>query len=315
VIPAFGGKAAHYSVFPHMDNTLVPYPDGFIVPVSYYVAFMQENGFFSKIDTLLADEAFQNNPAVRDAQLAALRDEMKAAPIDAELESMILDKLAAEFPGIPMRFRSSTNAEDLEGFTGAGLYTSKTGNPNDPSRPVADAIRTVWSSVWYFRAFEEREYRGISHKEVGMALLVHRSFPDEEANGVAVTANIFDTSGMMPGFYVNVQFGEESVVKPPPGITTDQFILQYDMPGQPVTYIAHSNLVASDNSVLTRSQILDLGAALNEIHSFFRPAYGTGGADQFYAMDVEFKFDGEPGEIPQLFIKQARPYPGWGSVE
>jgi hypothetical protein len=41
-----------------------------------------------------------------------------------------------------MRFRSSTNAEDLDGFTGAGLYTSKSGDPNDPNS-VLDAVRNV----------------------------------------------------------------------------------------------------------------------------------------------------------------------------
>jgi hypothetical protein len=45
-----------------------------------------------------------------------------------------------------------------------------------------------------------------------MALLVHNSFVDEEANGVALTSNPFDTSGMVPGFYINIQVGEASVV-------------------------------------------------------------------------------------------------------
>ena len=47
----------------------------------------------------------------------------------------------------------------------------------------------------------------IDHKTVAMSLLVHHNFPDEEANGVAVTANPFDPSGLEPGFYVNVQWG------------------------------------------------------------------------------------------------------------
>src|SRR5690606_12452291 len=109
---------------------------------------------------------------------------------------------------------SSTNAEDLDGFTGAGLYDSKSGDPNDPQRPVLDAVRKVWASVWYFRAFEEREYRSIEHTAVGMGLLVHNSFPEEEANGVALTNNPFDKSGLDPAFYVNVQLGDESVVLP-----------------------------------------------------------------------------------------------------
>ena len=213
-----------------------------------------------------------------------------------------------------MRFRSSTNAEDLDGFTGAGLYTSQSGDPDDPRRPVLDAVREVWASVWNFRAFEERTYRSIDHDTVGMALLVHRSFPDEEANGVALTANPFDTSGLEPGFYVNVQLGERFGGQPEPGVTTDQFIYHYDMPGQPIVFISHSNLVPAGQTVLTTTQTYELGQALDAIHSHFYETYGPTAADPaaWYAMDVEFKFDGLPGEEPALYIKQARPHPGRG---
>ena len=170
---------------------------------------------------MLADSDFLGDPAQRAQQLESLRDAMKAAPVDAAFEQMLIDKLNADYPGTRMRFRSSTNCEDLDGFTGAGLYTSKSGDPSDPAYPVLDAVRTVWSSIWFFRAFEEREYRQIEHESVGMALLVHHSFPYEEANGVAITANLFDSLCMEPGFYVNVQFGDESVVLPNPGVTSD----------------------------------------------------------------------------------------------
>ena len=64
-----------------------------------------------------------------------------------------------------------------------------------------------------------------------------------------------------------------------------------------------------------RSQTHTLGIALKEVHEFFLPLYGQDfGA--WYAMDTEFKFDqptgGDPALEPVLFIKQVRPYPGWG---
>ena len=142
-----------------------------------------------------------------------------------------------------------------------------------------------------------------------MAMLVHRSFPDEEANGVAITANVYDTTGLEPGFYVNVQAGGESVVLPLAGVTSDQFIYYFDLPGQPISFIAQSNLVPAGETVLTNAQTYTLGVALKAIHEYFYEAYGD---QSFYGMDVEFKFDGEPGEEPQLYVKQARPYPGWG---
>jgi hypothetical protein len=215
-----------------------------------------------------------------------------------------------------MRFRSSTNAEDLDGFTGAGLYTSESGDPNDPKRPVFDAIRTVWSSVWYFRAFEERSYRNIDHKSVGMALLVHRSFPDEEANGVAITGNPFDKSGLEPAFYINVQKGDLSVVLPDASVTTDQVLYYFTMPGQPVVYMAHSNQIPDSTTVLTTKQIYTLGVALTEIHDFFKECYQPD-PTKWYAMDTEFKFDQPIDDLngePVLIMKQARPYPGWGDI-
>jgi hypothetical protein len=238
--------------------------------------------------------------------LEALRDDMKDTPLDSEFEAAVIAKLNAEYPGVRMRFRSSTNAEDLDGFTGAGLYTSKSGDPGDPERPVADAIRKVWASVWFFRAFEERSYRSIDHLSVAMALLVHHSFPEEEANGVALTNNPFDPSGLDPAFYINVQLGETSVVQPPSGVTTESLLYYFDRPEQPVMYLSTSSLTVGGAPVLTSAQLFDLGTALDKIRTVFTPAYGMG--QTWWGMDVEFKFDDRDGGEPALFVKQARPY-------
>lgn len=307
---AFGGKAAHYGALSHVEG--LPVLKAFAIPVHYYFEFMERHGFDEQVAALLADSEFQSSPKVRDERLEELRDAIKAAPMDPEFMANLRTKLNRDFPGERMRFRSSTNAEDLEGFTGAGLYTSKTGDESgtnpDPDESYDNAIRKVWASVWYFRAFEERRYRGIAHEDVGMALLVHRSFPDEFANGVALTNNPFDKTGAFPAFYINVQRGEESVVLPPPGQTTDAYLHHWDADGQRVQYLSHSNstLVGAKETVLTTSQINELGAALARIRNFFAPAYANG--PNWWAMDVEFKFDPAPGQCPQLFVKQARPF-------
>jgi hypothetical protein len=313
-IPAFGGKGSHYGAFPHMDAEKCPTPKAFGIPVYYYDQFMKQHGFDDYVAQMLTDEKFQNDPAERDKQLAKLRDAMQFASLDAQFLKAVEDKISEDHDGARMRFRSSTNCEDLDGFTGAGLYTSLSGDLNDPGKSVADAIRGVWASIWFFRAFEERTYRSIDHNGIGMALLVHRSFPDEEANGVALTGNIFDTTGLEPGFYVNVQMGGASVVKPEFGTQTDQFIYHYDMPGQPIVFLAHSSLIEEGTTVLTNKETYALGTALKEIHTFFFHLYGppSDNPTQFYGMDVEFKFDGEPGEDPKLYVKQARPHAGWG---
>lgn len=315
LIPAYGGKASHYGALVRIEG--VPSPKAFAIPVFYYRQFMEQNGFLARVQNLLKDARFESDPAYRDAQLKALRTAMKAAPIDEGFIASLRDKLRRDYPGLRMRFRSSTNAEDLEGFSGAGLYTSKSGQLDSSTHPIENAIRKVWASVWFFRAFEERSYRSIDHLQVGMAILVHRSFPDEEANGVALTANPFDVRGVEPGFYINVQAGEASVVKPDPGVRTDQYIHHWEFPGQPRVFLGHSSLVQAGDTVLDDGQQLALGKALDQIHRYFRSAYGpeSTSSQRWYAMDVEFKFD-EPttGGPVQLWVKQARPHPGRGKT-
>jgi hypothetical protein len=302
---AFGGKASNYAALTHVDGLRVP--PAFAVPVYYYRQFMAENGFDQQVQALLADPAFTSDPALRDQKLEELRDAMRAGAVNPEFEALLVNKLQTDFPGVRMRFRSSTNAEDLDGFTGAGLYTSRSGELADPESPVLDAVRRVWASVWSFRAFEERSYRSIPHESVAMALLVHRSFPDEEANGVALTNNPFDKSGADPAFYVNVQFGELSVVQPEPNTTTEEFLQYFDLQGQPVSYLSNSNLVPAGERVLVASQVQELGVALDRIRDHFAPAYAAAGG-AWWAMDVEFKFDADGDELPPLYIKQARPF-------
>jgi len=304
-IPAFGGKASHYALLSRIGED-VPVPKAFAIPVCYYRQFEEQNGFDELLDELLAHDRFRNDIEFREDALEALRTDMKNGELDLDFKEMVLVKLAHDYPGIRTRFRSSTNAEDLDGFTGAGLYTSKSGDPNDEKRPVEDAIRKVYASLWNFRAYEEREYRGIDHRGVGMALLVHRSFPAEDANGVALTNNIFDTT--QPAFYINVQVGDFSVVKPMPGLSTDQFLYYYLSPNKPITFLGHSNLVPKGETVLTHDQTRALGKALFAIRKEFVQYYMKAG--KFYAMDVEFKFNTDVDQSV-LWVKQARPHYGW----
>ncbi|MEZ4448774.1 MAG: PEP/pyruvate-binding domain-containing protein [Nannocystaceae bacterium] len=312
-VTIFGGKAAHYSVLARTDG--VPIKRAFAVPFYYYDQFMADNGFYAMIDGFLADPSFQSDAAVRDAKLRELRSQMIVAPIDGEFQSLLKAKLAADYPGLKMRFRTSTNSEDLDGFPCAGCYESHSGDPSDWD-DVLDAIRETYTSAWLFRTFEERAYYSIDHKSVGMALLVHQNFADEEANGVAVTSNPFDATGLDPAFYVNVQFGGDvEVVAPPPGVASDEFLYFFHEPGQPISYLAHSSLVPEGATVLSTKQVYELGQALDAIHDRFSPAYGpASGNTGWYAMDVEFKFDDEadPSSPASLYVKQARPYPGRG---
>lgn len=308
-IRAYGGKAAHYSVL--LRTPGVPIKDGFAIPIYYYDQFMQQNGFYTRVDAMLADPSFTSDPAVREATLATFRADMLVAPVDPAFRALLTAK-AAEYSTInKLRFRSSSNSEDLEGFPCAGCYESHSGlvsNVDD----MLTAIRRVYADAWSFRTFEIRSYYRVDHKTVGMGLLVHPNYSNEEANGVAVTANPFVSGALDPAFYINVQAGGDvEVVAPPPGITSDQLVYYFDQPNQPTSYITHSNLIPAGQTVLTNTQIHELGVALAAIRQRFSPAYGpAAGNNGWYALEVDFKFDDEasPGQPPTCYIKQARPY-------
>jgi hypothetical protein len=307
----FGGKASQYSVLTRIPE--LPVRDGFAVPMYQYDQFMRTNGFYARVDQLLGEARFRTDAAYREQQLRALQTSMMMGRFDETFQRQLRERIRMDIPTGKVRFRTSTNSEDLDGFPCAGCYESHTGDPADWN-DVLDAIRETYASAWSYRAFEERTYFSVDHRTLGMALLVHNNFPDEEANGVAVTANPFDPTGIDPAFYVNVQVGGDvEVVAPPPGVTSDEFLHFFGQPGQPVTYLAHSSLVPRGQTVLTPLQVNELGRALSAIHTAFSDAYGPGAGNRgWYAMDVEFKFDddGVAGRAPRLYVKQARPYPG-----
>ncbi len=320
-IPAFGAKATHFGALrraqlsgafealPEIDGE-GPIAPGFGVPMFYYDQFMRDNGLYARVESLMADPAWAD-PVYRAEALRLFKTELRQAAIREDVVAEIVARAAELFPGENIRFRSSTNAEDLGTFTGAGLYDSETGVPSVPSGEedsVEWAIKKVWSQVWNPRAYEEREFFSMDHLDVGMALLVHANFPEEEAQGVAITNNPFDRSGLEPALYVNGQVGNVDVVTPDRDTLAEAYLHYFSSPGQPIVYTQRSSLVDPGGAVLSPEQSYRLGLGLDAIHKYFAAAYGASGG--WYALEVDWKFDDKrtPGE-PSLYIKQARPYP------
>ena len=308
-IQTFGSKGTNYAGVYDIDPVKVPIQDGFIIPFYWYDHHMVTNGLKDLlIETMARPEWL--DPTQREQLLEAFKVEIVEAPLDPVFLQMAIDKTARWTPQ-STRFRSSTNAEDLGNFTGAGLYDSITGerfiaNPEKDS--VEWAIKTAWSNLWNPRAYEERSFYGIDQMGVAMALLSTPNFPEEESNGVAITNNIFDASGLEPAFFVNGQILDNEVVQPDLGVIPDAYLHYFFTPGEPVVYLQHSNLIPDGQTVLNNEQIHDLGVALDAIHTYFRPVYGDD--DDWYGLEVDWKFDDKytPG-TPQLFLKQARPLP------
>jgi len=153
-----------------------------------------------------------------------LRQVIKDLPVAAATLAEITAVLAQEFGSHAttqgLRFRSSSNVEDLEGFNGAGLYESFTGflhadtlSGSDRKKTVSTALRKTWASYWAAEAFEERRLAGVDHLAGAMGVLVHARFDDEleAANGV-LTMTLLPAGGQV--LDVNLQVGALSVTNP-----------------------------------------------------------------------------------------------------
>ncbi|HWM89059.1 MAG TPA: PEP/pyruvate-binding domain-containing protein, partial [Kofleriaceae bacterium] len=314
-LPAVGGKAAQFGelrlVAAADEDGNVVVRDGFAIPVAHYMAFAEQNGFVEEIAAMLAEEQFRADGGYRRERLAQLEADMRAAPLDAEFLAALEQRITGEFGDTRMRFRSSSTAEDLDRFSGAGLYKSESGVVGSAEDPVADAVREVWASLWGFRAFEERENAGIDHTQVAMGILVHPTYVGETAQGVAITANLFDPgAGGEDAFYINVQLGEVSVVQPPGSdIVADALLYFYFHADQPATYFTRSSLVPAGQTVLSRSELFQLGRALDAIRDHFTGLHELPPGHARLPLDVEFeRVDGV------VEVKQVRPHPGRGQV-
>ena len=126
---AFGVKAANVAVLRTLGFPDGTVPDGFAAPFHFYDEFMKHNGFYDDIEEMLEDPDFQSDYDTQEKELKKLRKKIKKG----ETPDWIIDALeemhATYLEGQSLRYRSSTNNEDLPGFSGAGLYDSKTPGP------------------------------------------------------------------------------------------------------------------------------------------------------------------------------------------
>lgn len=309
-----GAKAANIGEMGTIAGTPISLPDAaFALPFSFYQRHLEENGLDTVIASLLAEvEAQALEPEELRSRLFALRWQIFQAPINAADRSSIVDELTSRWPlDTRVRFRSSTNVEDLADFSGAGLYTSAGATLDEGVNSIEDAVKVVWASAWNEQAFVEREFYRVDHSRVRMGVLVHPAFENELANGVAVTINEFAEN--RPAFFINSQVGEVSVTNPT-GQAIPEQILYYTWYEEPEYEVITRSSLLRDSingglswpgglSVLTDAELAELADQLERIHEHFRPLYPPS-AD--FAMDVEYKLG--PGR--QLFIKQARPLAG-----
>ncbi len=297
---AFGVKAANMAELSKLSALgAETVPNGYGVPFYFYDEFMKANNLYAEVQKLLADDDFKTDFEEQEKELKKLRKKIKKATTPAWIITA-LETMHNSYPdGTSLRYRSSTNNEDLPDFSGAGLYDSKTQDPDETTEEGIDkSIKSVWASLWNFRAFAEREHHRVDHLSTAMGVLVHPNFSDELANGVAVSYD--PIRGLADTYYINTQLGEDLVTNPEVNSLPEQLLLGSD--GSPVV-LAYSNLAESGKLFMSDAQMIQLRNGLKAIHDRFATLYGIKDGDDF-AMEIEFKITA----ANKLAIKQARPW-------
>ena len=239
--------------------------------------------------------------------------------------NLVQSLLKAGLFGKKIRFRSSTNLEDLDTFNGAGLNDSFSGcleddldaddtGPShcDPTESkehgVFRAIRKVYASFYNQNSFLERLHFGIDESKVGMAVLVHFSSPDDEelANGVATLA--IDKSGTNRTVTAQLatQLGAESVTNPDTTKQPETVLCSYQ--GQETDA---ATLVLQKTSSLTHegAPVMDWESDYRTLLTLLNTA--SMAYEQYYPAKPQIELDLEFKKIkPGLMIlKQIRPIP------
>ncbi len=324
----FGGKAANYGLLRRAIPTNCPAAIAFSFDI--WEAFLDQvlpGGHTLRAEIAARLAPYTNYPpdiVSLKTNLAAIRDLFtRTATFNAAQQQAILDALIPHFdPLRKIRFRSSTNVEDAEQFTGAGLYDSYSGclqddldgdtagpcwcdsaEPNE--RGVFRAIRKVYASFYNDDAFLERLLHRVDETRVAMGVLVHHSFPDEEelANGVALpTFSYTGYSTNISGDLVT-QWGAVPVANPD-GTSLPEIVSasRYN-PNTSLTLKQYSSLLPLGDYVMDwpadYRAFMDLFAAVGVAFRQFHPSKNS------FRLDFEYKKDLRLGRV----VKQVREVP------
>ncbi len=301
-----GAKSAALSrVYRHrrLRHHAVP---GFSVPVAHYLDHIDRHSHLADLLTRLGGAHRGGSDASLSAILADLRAAFIDTPVDAELVAEVRGRIEAWrggehaplFAGFDdVIFRSSSNAEDLPGFNGAGLAESfRLGSPLSED-VIADRIRAVWASLWSDRGYAERAAFGIDQSDAAMAVLVQPVVP-HAAHVVAITTNTVKP-GPIPAYFLNL-LPSGALVTDADSASAEQLLLFDDDPACAEVLCFSSE---TDFSLLPDDLLAEVRDMLKRVDAMVRRDSGKRSG----AADVEFLVLDRPHHST-IALLQARPY-------
>jgi hypothetical protein len=203
------------------------------------------------------------------------------------IDSMVANNLAGVSSFV---VRSSSNAEDLENFSAAGIYESL--NHQTTAENIFQSIKEVWASLVSPRSVRLRQEVGISLDDCWMGVIIQEEMP-ARMGGVLVTTNPLNSNDFR-NVYVNVStHSVDSVVR---GVELPLQYVYNTVEGGGRTLSlgsAGQDLESADKELLQK-----LSFAGRLLQSHFSPNYTFNDP-----VDIEWLIDDEG-----IVVLQLRPY-------
>lgn len=274
-------------------RTHVTVPRGIAIPFSIQQEFLQSSPriqqAIGKLKMALELEARQVDALCLGVQ-QLIRSTRMPDTIRLKIDAQIANHLAGVSSFV---VRSSSNAEDLENFSAAGIYESI--NHVTTAEKVFEGIKEVWASLCSPRSVRLRSEVGISLDDSYMGVVVQEEVPSS-AGGVLVTTNPMKKGSDFRNVYLNVSMKSvENIVH---GSELPHQYLFNTVEGGGMTLA-----VPEGSTPLTadlRERLQNLAFAGRLLQSHFSPDYTFG-----QPVDIEWLAQDQDGQIVLL---QLRPY-------
>ncbi|MEI6950606.1 phosphoenolpyruvate synthase [Paraflavisolibacter sp. H34] len=323
-IDVVGGKNASLGeMLQHLSQLGINIPDGFVVTVDAYQAFILHNGLEARIRGLIQGIVNDDLDSLRSAG-AQVRQLILDGVFPDELMLQIEEAYSAlcrqyGMEAVDVAVRSSATAEDLPDASFAGQQETYL-NIKGPGA-VLSAIRHCFASLFTDRAISYRESFGYDHFVIGLSVCVQKMVRSDKAvSGVAFS---LDTeSGFKDAVIINASYGlGEMIVQG--AISPDEFIvfkptlsagypsiiekkmgvknrkmIYGDSPHERVK-IVDTSKAEQDAFCLSNEQVIQLAQWVMDIEAYYSMI-----KERWCPMDIEWAVDGLTG---LLYIVQARP--------
>lgn len=170
----------------HHLRQLLKVPRGIAIPFSFQREFLESSPRIQQTIGKLK-MALQLGAREADSVCVSLQNLIRKTRLPDGLRNQIDEQITSHLLGVSsFVIRSSSNAEDLENFSAAGVYESI--NHVTTAENLFNSIKEVWASLVSPRSTRLRQEVGISLDDSYMGVVIQEQVPST-VGGVMVTSN------------------------------------------------------------------------------------------------------------------------------